>query len=205
MARYIKANPQVAKYLNLETDRNTVADGNYLLWQADMLVFGPLTELNNTLAMIGGIALMPHEAREEQDGTVIRPLPTPTDERFIYNPPVDDPQAEAEETTEQPEGETQAPNEETPAEGSGETEQQGDNQEPAAEEPTGEDQTEGSGELEQQPEAPANDAAGDQPEPEAETPTDQPEDENGESQEITAGDVGSVEDLVDFAPAEETE
>ena len=54
-------------------------------------------------------------------------------------------------------------------------------------------------------EAPANDAAGDQPEPEAETPTDQPEDENGESQEITAGDVGSVEDLVDFAPAEETE
>ena len=98
MARYIKANPQVAKYLNLETDRNTVADGNYLLWQADMLVFGPLTELNNTLAMIGGIALMPHEAREEQDGTVIRPLPTPTDERFIYNPPVDDPQAEAEET-----------------------------------------------------------------------------------------------------------
>ena len=207
MARYIKANPQVAKYLNLETDRNTVADGNYLLWQADMLVFGPLTELNNTLAMIGGIALMPHEAREEQDGTVIRPLPTPTDERFIYNPPVDDPQAEAEETTEQPEGETQAPNEETPVEGSGETEQQGDSQEPAAEEPTGEDQTEGSGELEQQPEAeaPANDAAGDQPEPEAETPTNQPEDENGESQEITAGDVGSVEDLVDFAPAEETE
>ena len=209
MARYIKANPQVAKYLNLETDRNTVADGNYLLWQADMLVFGPLTELNNTLAMIGGIALMPHEAREEQDGTVIRPLPTPTDERFIYNPPVDDPQAEAEETTEQPEGET--PNEETPAEGSGETEQQGDSQEPAAEEPTGEeptgeDQTEGNGESQEpEAEAPANDAAGDQPEPEAETPTDQPEDENGESQEITAGDVGSVEDLVDFAPAEETE
>ena len=54
-------------------------------------------------------------------------------------------------------------------------------------------------------EAPANDAAGDQPEPEAETPTDQPEDENGESQEITAGDVGSVEDLINFAPEEETE
>ena len=52
-------------------------------------------------------------------------------------------------------------------------------------------------------EAPANDAAGEQQE--AETSTDQPEDENGESQEITAGDVGSVEDLVDFAPAEETE
>ena len=29
MARYIKANPKVAKFLNLESDRNTVKDGNY--------------------------------------------------------------------------------------------------------------------------------------------------------------------------------
>ena len=45
---------------------------------------------------------------------------------------------------------------------------------------------------------------------ESETLTDQPEAEtpvegNGESQEITAGDVGSVEDLINFAPAEEAE
>ena len=33
MARYIKANPKVAKFLDLERDRNTVSDGNYLLWQ----------------------------------------------------------------------------------------------------------------------------------------------------------------------------
>ena len=45
MARYIKVNPLVADYLNLRNDRNTVKDGNYLLWQADMLRFGPLTEL----------------------------------------------------------------------------------------------------------------------------------------------------------------
>lgn len=83
MARYIKANRKVAEYLHLENDRNTVKDGNYLLWQGDMLAFGPLTQLQETLTQIGGIALLPHEAREEQDGTVLRPLPTPTDERFI--------------------------------------------------------------------------------------------------------------------------
>ena len=180
MARYIKANPKVAQYLNLENDRNTVADGNYLLWQADMLEFGPLTELNNTLAMIGGLALMPHEAREEQDGTVIRPLPEPTDERFRYQPvpPVEEP---GEEVEEQPEGNgesetpTDQPEAETHAEGNGES------QEPEAETPA-----EGNGESQ---------------EPEAETPAEG----NGESQEITAGDVGSVEDLINFAPAEEAE
>ena len=139
MARYIKANPKVAQYLNLENDRNTVADGNYLLWQADMLEFGPLTELNNTLAMIGGLALMPHEAREEQDGTVIRPLPEPTDERFRYQPvpPVEEP---GEEVEEQPEGngESQEPEAETPVEGNGES------QEPEAETPV-----EGNGESQE--------------------------------------------------------
>ena len=195
MARYIKANPKVAQYLNLENDRNTVADGNYLLWQADMLEFGPLTELNNTLAMIGGLALMPHEAREEQDGTVIRPLPEPTDERFRYQPvpPVEEP---GEEVEEQPEGngESQEPEAETPTEGNGES------QEPEAETPT-----EGNGESEtptDQPEAETpTEGNGESQEPEAETPTEG----NGESQEITAGDVGSVEDLINFAPAEETE
>ena len=56
MARYIKANPRVAAFLGLMRDRNTVTDGNYLLWQADMLAFGPLTQLSETLAQIGGIA-----------------------------------------------------------------------------------------------------------------------------------------------------
>lgn len=82
MARYIKANPLVARYLQLENDRNMVSDGNYLLWQNDMLKFGPLTQLNDILVKIGGIALMPHEARSEQDGTICRPLPRATDTRF---------------------------------------------------------------------------------------------------------------------------
>lgn len=89
MARYIKANIKVAQYLHLENDRNTVKDGNYLLWQGDMLAFGPLTQLPETLEQIGGIALLPHEAREEQDGTVTRPLPTAKDPRFIIEAAAD--------------------------------------------------------------------------------------------------------------------
>lgn len=102
MARYIKANPKVAKFLNLESDRNTVKDGNYLLWQADMLAFGPLTQLADTLQQIGGIALLPHEAREEQDGTVTRPLPQATDPRFIVEPV--EPETEVPEEENEPTG-----------------------------------------------------------------------------------------------------
>lgn len=107
MARYIKANPKVAKFLNLESDRNTVKDGNYLLWQADMLAFGPLTQLHDTLQQIGGIALLPHEAREEQDGTVTRPLPQATDPRFIVEPTGSETNAgESETDGQQAEGDT---------------------------------------------------------------------------------------------------
>lgn len=83
MALYIKANPKVARFLNLDNDRNMVKDGNYLLWQADMLAFGRLTDLPQILAQIGAIALRAHEAREEQDGTVSRELPVATDPRFV--------------------------------------------------------------------------------------------------------------------------
>ena len=58
-----------------------------------MLAFGRLTELSSILAQIGGISLQAHEAREEQDGTVLRKLPIATDPRFI-----EDAQEPAEET-----------------------------------------------------------------------------------------------------------
>ena len=65
MARYIKANPKVAAYLHLENDRLKLKDGNYILWQGDMTSFAPLPMLSDTLTKIGGIALMPHEAKQE--------------------------------------------------------------------------------------------------------------------------------------------
>ena len=136
MARYIKANPKVAKYLHLENDRNQVKDGNYLLWQADMLAFGRLTELPQILEQIGGIALAAHEARQEQDGIVVRELPTATDERFIVEK--DETEAEHPETIEpgNTEGEAAEPEQTEstdPVEGETETEQTTDS--PEAEEP----------------------------------------------------------------------
>lgn len=112
MARYIKANPKVAAYLHLENDRLKLKDGNYILWQGDMTAFGPLPMLNETLTQIGGIALMPHEAKQEQDGTYNRPLPVATDERFIMDEAKTDPEPqtgnEAEAVTNE-NGEGQAP------------------------------------------------------------------------------------------------
>lgn len=131
MARYIKANPKVAAYLHLENDRLKLKDGNYILWQGDMTAFGPLPMLNETLTQIGGIALMPHEAKQEQDGKYNRPLPVATDERFIMDEATDpEPQTgnEAEAVTDE-NGEGQAPaaastEEPTDDEGDGDTDEE---------------------------------------------------------------------------------
>jgi hypothetical protein len=176
MARYIKANPKVAKFLDLERDRNTVSDGNYLLWQADMLAFGPLTQLTEILQQIGGIALMAHEAREEQDGTVCRPLPVATDPRFIMETAqANEPEAEP---TPEPEPQPEAePTPEPESEGASENENTG----------------EGTGESEAQAETPNGESTG---ESETETPAENsPE---SETVTITENEVGNVEDLVDF-------
>lgn len=120
MARYIKANPKVAAFLHLENDRNQVSDGNYLLWQADMAAFGRIVDLPLILEQIGAIALMAHEAKQEQDGTVCRELPVATDPRFIVETdnqePTDNEQeqtAGTEETTQEPEPRSEANQEET--------------------------------------------------------------------------------------------
>lgn len=117
MARYIKANPKVAQYLRLENDRNQVKDGNYLLWQADMLAFGRLTELPQILEQIGGIALQAHETRQEQDGTTVRELPTATDSRFVVETEGAEtqPGEEPTETGKVPATEAETTNEETEA------------------------------------------------------------------------------------------
>lgn len=109
MANYIKANPLVAKYLGLENDRNTVADGNFILWQGDMLAFGKLTELYAIAQRIGAIILSPYEAKQEQDGTTLRTLPLATDEQFIT-----DAQKEAIKEAEENENKNQNPGTDSP-------------------------------------------------------------------------------------------
>ena len=171
MARYIKANRLVAEFLHLENDRNKLNDGNYLLWQQDMLEFGPLPQLNETLVMIGGLALLPHEAREEQDGVISRPLPIATDPRFILPDPTPEPESEPEENN----GESQGENSEQ-VEQPGESQEAGEQEEQPA---NGEGETtEQAGESQEAGEQPANTEA----EGEGET-TDQPGEENEQTNE----------------------
>ena len=126
MARYIKANPKVVNYLHLENDRNKLKDGNYILWLQDMMAFGPLPHLADTLQRIGAIALLSHEAREEQYGTTTRPLPVATDPKFVIevadetpteetpaNSEAETQSEETEESNEESNEETEESNEET--------------------------------------------------------------------------------------------
>ena len=83
MALYIKANRLVAEHLKVDKLRMKLKDGNYLLWQADMLEFGKLFEIDKICKSIGALALQPWEARQEQDGTVTRELPEAADSRFV--------------------------------------------------------------------------------------------------------------------------
>lgn len=85
MEKYIKANKKVAESLHLQTIRNAVKDGHYLLWIMDVQPFGNMEDLPNILQQIGGLLLSGSEAKEEQDGTVTRKLPTPLDKRFIMD------------------------------------------------------------------------------------------------------------------------
>ena len=143
MARYIKANPKVAAYLHLENDRLKLKDGNYILWQGDMTAFGPLPMLNETLTQIGGIALMPHEAKQEQDGTVVRPLPVATDECFIMETVAEHPDDESNTIDGQQDGEGY-----TPASEESETASEVDSAEHPADEPQQEPVSDGKAESE---------------------------------------------------------
>lgn len=122
-----------------------------MLWQADMLAFGRLTELPQILEQIGGIALAAHEARQEQDGIVCRELPTATDDRFVVEK--DETEAEQPETIEpgNTEGETAEPEQtesDDPVEGETETEQPTETPEAEEQESTEAEPTESNDEVE---------------------------------------------------------
>ena len=83
MERYVKVNRKVAEFLHLENDRTMFADGCFLLWMQDIMVFGSLINFQGILAQIGAVALDGDAAKEEQDGKCTHLLPVATDERFI--------------------------------------------------------------------------------------------------------------------------
>ena len=68
MAFYIKVTKQVADKLGVTAIRNKTADGNVLLWQADVTAM-PGETIFERAAYVGGVCLQPIQAKEETDGT----------------------------------------------------------------------------------------------------------------------------------------
>jgi hypothetical protein len=78
--QYIKANPKVAEYLGIATQRLQFPDGNYMLWKFDLLPLGGNND--ETIRMIGGVGMDSNQCRNEQRGVTVTPMPEALDERF---------------------------------------------------------------------------------------------------------------------------
>lgn len=74
MAFYIKVRPAVSDRMKLTEIRNRTADGNVLLWQADLTDIEGDTIFERAAA-IGGVCLTPQDARKEIDGDLQTALP----------------------------------------------------------------------------------------------------------------------------------
>lgn len=69
MAYYIKVTKKVADKIGAPVEnRNKTADGNILLWQADLNVI-PGETIFDRAAFVGGVAMCGNDARGEIDGT----------------------------------------------------------------------------------------------------------------------------------------
>ena len=68
MAFYVKATKEVADYLGVTEIRNKTADGNVLLWQADLNSL-PGETIFERAQSVGGVCLQPVQAKAEIDGT----------------------------------------------------------------------------------------------------------------------------------------
>ena len=68
MAFYVKVTKEVADYLGVTAIRNKTADGNVLLWQADLNRI-PGDTIFDRAQSVGGVCLQPVQAKAEIDGT----------------------------------------------------------------------------------------------------------------------------------------
>ena len=81
MAFYIKVTREVADKLGVAGIRNSTADGNVLLWQADVAGF-PGDTVFDRAAVVWGVCLSPQQAKGEIDG-VEDPVEVATPEGFM--------------------------------------------------------------------------------------------------------------------------
>lgn len=95
MAFYVKVTKEVADYLGVTDIRNKTADGNVLLWQADLNRI-PGETIFERAQSVGGVCLQPIQAKAEIDGT-----DTPAE---VYTPDQYGPAAEQLPTGEEEEG-----------------------------------------------------------------------------------------------------
>lgn len=73
MAYYIKVAKQVADKIGAPVEnRNKTADGNILLWQADLNII-PGETIFDRAAFVGGVAMPGQSAKAEIDGTAVPP------------------------------------------------------------------------------------------------------------------------------------
>lgn len=80
MAFYIKVTKEVSDALGLTAIRNTTADGNVLLWQADVAHFTGDTIFDRA-AVVGGVCLTPQQAKAEIEG-VENPVQVNTPDKY---------------------------------------------------------------------------------------------------------------------------
>lgn len=73
MAYYIKVAKKVADKIGAPVEnRNKTADGNILLWQADLNII-PGETIFDRAAFVGGVAMTGQSAKAEIDGTAVLP------------------------------------------------------------------------------------------------------------------------------------
>jgi hypothetical protein len=88
MIYYYKVNEAVVRKLGLTEVRKRLQDGNYIIWFLDMKSL--MMELGSDSfdelkAQVGALSLTPLEAKQEQDGKVMRNMPEPTLPEFVMN------------------------------------------------------------------------------------------------------------------------
>ena len=99
MAYYVKVTKQVADKMGLTSIRNMTADGNVLLWQADLNQIEGDTIFDRA-ARVGGVALTPQSARLETDG-MDNPAEVTTPDEYRDDEPTVLPEVDDETTTDQ--------------------------------------------------------------------------------------------------------
>ena len=88
MIYYYKVNEAVVRKLGLTEVRKRLQDGNYIIWFLDMkslMIELGSESFDELKAQVGALSLTPLEAKQEQDGKVLRNMPEPTLPEFVMN------------------------------------------------------------------------------------------------------------------------